>query len=59
MNYRHVLEQDPELFRAMTDEVERQRHHIELIASENFVTPAAHPKNAYCCFLPDLTGFTH
>ncbi len=40
MNYRHVLEQDPELFRAMTDEVERQRHHIELIASENFVTPA-------------------
>ncbi|MBE5802537.1 MAG: serine hydroxymethyltransferase [Clostridiales bacterium] len=40
MNYRHVLEQDPELFRAMTDEVERQRQHIELIASENFVTPA-------------------
>ncbi|MBR4068116.1 MAG: serine hydroxymethyltransferase [Clostridia bacterium] len=40
MNYRHVLEQDPELFQAMTDEVERQRHHIELIASENFVTPA-------------------
>ena len=40
MNYRHVLEQDPELFQAMTDEVERQRQHIELIASENFVTPA-------------------
>ncbi len=20
--------------------------------------PAAHPANAYCCFLPDLTGFT-
>ena len=40
MNYRHVLEQDPELFQAMTNEVERQRQHIELIASENFVTPA-------------------
>ncbi len=40
MNYRHVMETDPELFKAMADEVERQREHIELIASENFVSPA-------------------
>ena len=40
MNYRHVMETDPELFQAITDEVDRQRAHIELIASENFVSPA-------------------
>ncbi len=40
MNYRHVMETDPELFQAMRDEVQRQREHIELIASENFVSPA-------------------
>ena len=40
MNYQHVKEYDPELFQAITDEVERQRAHIELIASENFVSPA-------------------
>ena len=31
---------DPEVFQAVTDEVERQRAHIELIASENFVSSA-------------------
>ncbi len=40
MNYRHLIETDPELFTAIADEVERQREHIELIASENFVSPA-------------------
>ena len=40
MNYKHVMEFDPELFQAISDEVTRQREHIELIASENFVTPA-------------------
>ena len=40
MNYNHVMQQDPELFQAISDEVNRQREHIELIASENFVTPA-------------------
>ena len=40
MNYQHVMAQDPELFQAIADEVERQRAHIELIASENFVSPA-------------------
>ncbi len=40
MNYSHVMASDPELFQAISDEVERQRAHIELIASENFVSPA-------------------
>ena len=40
MDYRHVMETDPELFKAIADEVSRQREHIELIASENFVSPA-------------------
>ena len=40
MNYRHVMTSDPELFQAMQNEVQRQREHIELIASENFVSPA-------------------
>ena len=40
MNYRHLMETDPELFQAIEDEVQRQREHIELIASENFVSPA-------------------
>ena len=40
MNYAHVMATDPELFQAMQSEVERQRAHIELIASENFVSPA-------------------
>ena len=31
---------DPDLFKTMQAEVKRQRDHIELIASENFVTPA-------------------
>ena len=40
MNYQHVIDFDPELFQAITAEVERQRTHIELIASENFVSSA-------------------
>lgn len=40
MDYKHVMVSDPEIFQAISDEVERQRAHIELIASENFVTPA-------------------
>ncbi|MBU6367132.1 MAG: serine hydroxymethyltransferase, partial [Gemmatimonadetes bacterium] len=31
---------DPEIARLVTEEVERQRHGLELIASENFVSPA-------------------
>lgn len=36
-----LIEQfDPEVANAMRDELDRQRSHIELIASENFVSPA-------------------
>ncbi len=41
MEYRRILEAaDPAVCRAMDDELARQRDHIELIASENFVSPA-------------------
>ena len=39
MYYEHVKAQDPELYGAMMRELGRQRDHIELIASENFVSP--------------------
>ncbi len=35
-----LYQADPELARAIDQELERQRTHIELIASENFVSPA-------------------
>ncbi len=34
-----IAEYDPELWQAIQDEEQRQEHHIELIASENFVSP--------------------
>lgn len=34
-----IAELDPELWQAIKDEEQRQEHHIELIASENFVSP--------------------
>ena len=40
MHYEHVKAQDPEIYGAMMRELGRQRDHIELIASENFVSPA-------------------
>ena len=41
MEYREILEKaDPVVCQAMNDELARQRDHIELIASENFVSPA-------------------
>ena len=41
MEYRRILETaDPAVCRAMDEELARQRDHIELIASENFVSPA-------------------
>lgn len=36
----HLKSQDPALFEAMEKELNRQRENIELIASENFVSPA-------------------
>lgn len=35
-----VLQQDPEILSAILNEARRQEDHIELIASENFVSPA-------------------
>ena len=40
LNYSHVKAQDIEVYEAMQRELERQRDHIELIASENFVSEA-------------------
>ena len=40
MHYDSIRRQDPEVYAAMMRELQRQRDHIELIASENFVSPA-------------------
>ncbi len=40
MDYSKVKQVDEALYQAMMDELERQRTHIELIASENFVSEA-------------------
>ena len=39
-SYDEILKQDPEIAQAITDEVVRQNQHIELIASENWVSHA-------------------
>ena len=38
--YDSIRRQDPEVFASMERELQRQRDHLELIASENFVSPA-------------------
>ena len=38
--YNHLQKNDPEIFDVLTHEVERQQFKLELIASENFVSPA-------------------
>lgn len=40
MNYETIKRSDPELYGAMKQELQRQRDHIELIASENFTSQA-------------------
>lgn len=40
MSYEKIRQSDPEVYASMMRELERQRDHIELIASENFVSPA-------------------
>ena len=53
-----VKKADPEVFEAMDLELGRQRNNIELIASENFVSPAvmaavgSHLTNKYAEGLP-------
>ena len=39
MNYENLRREDEEIFSAMAKELQRQRDHIELIASENFTSP--------------------
>ena len=39
-SFDEVLNYDPDLAKAMDDELGRQRSHIELIASENLVSKA-------------------
>ena len=39
-SYEEILKTDPEIAQAITDEMKRQNSHIELIASENWVSPA-------------------
>ena len=40
MNFEHVKREDPEIYEYMEKELKRQQSHIELIASENFVSEA-------------------
>lgn len=40
MNFEHVKRGDPEIYEFMEKELKRQQSHIELIASENFVSEA-------------------
>ena len=40
MHYEHLIQTDPEIYASMERELQRQRDHIELIASENFTSRA-------------------
>ncbi|MDO5714328.1 MAG: serine hydroxymethyltransferase [Tissierellia bacterium] len=40
MEFEHIKSVDPEIYCAITEEIYRQQSHIELIASENFVSEA-------------------
>ena len=40
MSYEKIKRQDPQVYESMMRELQRQRDHIELIASENFVSEA-------------------
>ncbi len=40
MSYEFIRQQDPEIYDSMMRELQRQRDHLELIASENFVSEA-------------------
>ena len=59
MSYDTIRMSDPELYGAMKSELERQRDHIELIASENFTSRAvmeamgSHLTNKYAEGYPD------
>ena len=40
MNFSNIQREDPEVYASMMRELRRQQDHIELIASENFVSEA-------------------
>ncbi len=40
MNFTHLQQEDPRLFAMIEEEIKRQQSHVELIASENFVSEA-------------------
>ena len=40
LEFNRVKETDAEVYQAMMDELNRQEHNLELIASENFVSEA-------------------
>ena len=40
MSFEHIKHQDPAVYGSIMSELQRQRDYIELIASENFVSPA-------------------
>ncbi len=40
MDFKFLKQSDPEIYEAIKSELERQRHHLELIASENFTSLA-------------------
>ena len=44
----NLSERDPEIFEAIYKEALRQNENIELIASENFVSPAVMEAKARC-----------
>ncbi|MBQ3334489.1 MAG: serine hydroxymethyltransferase [Eubacteriaceae bacterium] len=58
MRYNHVSQSDPEIYNVMAEELKRQQSHLELIASENFVSEAvldcmgSHLTNKYAEGLP-------
>lgn len=58
MDFKHVQGEDPEIFSFMEKELRRQQSHLELIASENFVSEAvmeamgSHLTNKYAEGLP-------
>ncbi len=46
MSYEHIRREDPEVWSAMEGELARQRDHLELIASENFVSPGEYVRSS-------------
>ena len=46
MDFAHLRSSDEEIYAVMEQELGRQRDHIELIASENFTSPAVMRQSA-------------